>query len=48
MQNTGTPLHENTRTFYKNYENDEIHTAAVKYIPPDNQFNVSETGVTYT
>jgi hypothetical protein len=23
------------------------YTAAVKYIPPDNQFNVSKTGVTY-
>lgn len=48
MQNTGISLHDSTKTFYKNYESDEIHTAAVKYIPPDNQFNVSKTGVTYT
>jgi uncharacterized protein YkuJ len=33
--------------FTKNYECDGIHTAAVKYIPPDNQFNASKTGVTY-
>jgi len=47
MQNTGTSLHESARTFYKNYESDEIHTAAMKHIPPHNQFNVSKTGVTY-
>jgi hypothetical protein len=47
MQNTGISLHESTRTFYKNYGSDGIHRAAVKYILPDNQFNVTKTVVTY-